>query len=159
MKPFIDIEPGRILRVFSQVESKAIQRRWMEVYGKNWRGLNTGAFMWHLFSGGGYPAQERQDAQRAYDEHQADQYVVLSNDGLSALLTDLRPTNLTWKDVYVFPKNLAWTMAFTHEVGWLGPYFAKHRNYAALDRANALLSRKAERRLAQIRVAKAKGWM
>ncbi|MEZ4223516.1 MAG: DUF4275 family protein [Polyangiaceae bacterium] len=28
-------------------------------------------------------------------------------------------------DVYIFPEDLSWTMVFTHEDGWLGPYFSK----------------------------------
>ena len=28
-------------------------------------------------------------------------------------------------DAYVFPPDLAWTMVFTHEDGWLGPYFSR----------------------------------
>lgn len=35
-------------------------------------------------------------------------------------------------------------MAFTHEQGWLGPYFAKHPDYARLDAANRARIRKRE---------------
>lgn len=55
---------------------------------------------------------------------QAPRYVVMFNDGEPALLTDKRPSNLKYYDVYVFPENMAWAMAFTHEEDWLGPYFA-----------------------------------
>ena len=43
-------------------------------------------------------------------------------------------------DFYVFPKNMAWSMAFTHESGPkmmnLGPYFSKHPNYNKLQKKN-----------------------
>jgi Domain of unknown function (DUF4275) len=39
-------------------------------------------------------------------------------------------------DCYIFPKNLAWTFALTHEIGWLGPYFKMHRNYSVLQNKN-----------------------
>jgi hypothetical protein len=29
------------------------------------------------------------------------------------------------QDIYVWPNGLDWTMAFTHEDGWLGPYFSR----------------------------------
>jgi hypothetical protein len=28
-------------------------------------------------------------------------------------------------DVLVWPEDLSWTMAFTHEEGWLGPYYCR----------------------------------
>lgn len=39
-------------------------------------------------------------------------------------------------DCYVFPKNLAWTFALTHEAGWLGPYFLEHPEYDMLQNKN-----------------------
>lgn len=58
-------------------------------------------------------------------------------------------------DFYVFPSNLAWTMAFTHEDGWLGPYFARHRNFTELNKANLEKIRK----LHQAEAAHLKGWV
>jgi hypothetical protein len=39
-------------------------------------------------------------------------------------------------DCYIFPTNLAWTFALTHEAGWLGPYFLKHPEYDVLQKKN-----------------------
>ena len=43
-------------------------------------------------------------------------------------------------DFYVFPKNMAWSMAFVHESGPnmmnLGPYFSKHKKYKELQSKN-----------------------
>jgi hypothetical protein len=45
-------------------------------------------------------------------------------------------------------------MAFTHEEGWLGPYFARHPAFARLNVENVAAVRKAE----EAAVAKLKGW-
>jgi hypothetical protein len=39
-------------------------------------------------------------------------------------------------DFHVFPKNFAWSMAFTHEDGWIGPKFFKHVKYEQLQKQN-----------------------
>ena len=46
-------------------------------------------------------------------------------------------------------------MAFTHEEGWMGPYFAKHENYETLKLKNEKQIEKNK----QIEIAKQKGWM
>lgn len=58
--------------------------------------------------------------------------------------TDEKPEFRGRMDFYVFPKNMAWSMAFTHESGWLGPYFLKHKDYQRLQKKNveALNARK-----------------
>jgi hypothetical protein len=45
-------------------------------------------------------------------------------------------------------------MAFTHEAGWLGPYFAKHEQYATLNSDNQAKIRKAK----EAELANLKGW-
>ena len=85
----------------------------------------------------------------------AARYILLPNDGEPAMLTDLRPDNLTGQDVYVFPENMAWTMAFTHEDGLLGPYFAQHPRYAALQKDNE----KGLKKQQDIAFAREQGWL
>jgi len=46
-------------------------------------------------------------------------------------------------------------MAFTHEDGWLGPYFAKHSQYDKLNQQNIKSIEKA----LSIEQAKQKGWL
>ena len=65
-------------------------------------------------------------------------------DGDEAVITDQKPTSCSFSDYYIFPKNLAWTMAFTHEDGWLGPFFAKHSDFDKLNGENLKRIRKAE---------------
>lgn len=79
---------------------------------------------------------------------------MFSNTRDEAFETDVRPESSSFLDFLVFPRNLAWTMAFTHEDGWLGPYFAKHKSYAILERDNDQRLKKA----AEAARARARGW-
>lgn len=50
-------------------------------------------------------------------------------------------------------------MAFTHEDGWLGPYFAKHPNYDALVLQEIERGRAIQRKAQEIARAKQEGWL
>lgn len=143
-----------IIETFSEKESREIEARWMNVFCKNKQSYTTKDYRWHIFSGGGYPAAEADDAKKMYSEHSAESYCVMYNNGSTIDLVKEKPSDLNHKDVYVFPKNMSWTMAFTHEEGWLGPYFAKHPNYIELEKENEAYKIK----LQQIAIAKSKGW-
>jgi hypothetical protein len=82
------------------------------------------------------------------------EFVVLSNDRKLAFVTELLPESSSLTDYYVFPPNLAWTMAFTHEDGWLGPYFARHPDFAKLEAENQHKLQKHR----QAEAARQKGW-
>ena len=153
MESFVDIKPGKVLEILEKGKASLIAKKWESTYLKNKQGVNTRSYKWHIFSSGRYDALEGDAALDEYSKHIAAKYYVMSNEG-DVLLTDLLPQELNYKDVYVFPENLAWTMAFTHEEGWLGPYFAKHRNYKKLEGENELHRRK----LAQKEIAKKNGW-
>ena len=154
-----DINPGRILRVYSEKDSRNFEKRWIEAFCKDKQGANLKAYKWHIFSFEKYPAVSGEAAKEAYVQHQAPEYIVLSNEDEPALATDRRPDTCNLSDYYVFPPNLAWTMAFTHEDGWLGPYFAKHRNYQKLNTENERILQQAAQKQAEIANAKKNGWM
>lgn len=116
--------------------------------------MNTKAYLWHIFSGARYPSLAGAEARVEYEKQIAAEYVVLSNDRELAFATDVLPQSSSLTDYYVFPANLAWTMAFTHEDGWLGPYFARHGDFAALNKSNLEKVRK----LRQADAARLKGW-
>lgn len=141
MESFVDVKPGKILEVLEREKASSIAKKWENVYLKDNQGVNTRSFKWHIFSSGRYDALDGETALKEYSKHIAAKYYIMSNKG-EVLLTDLLPQELNYMDVYVFPENLAWTMAFTHEEGWLGPYFAKHRNYKKLDAENELHRKK-----------------
>ena len=152
-KPLL-FEPGTVSRQFSAGEALQVVESWLGAFGRNREGIDADAFLWHIFSAGRYPSESGLAARASYEQQVAHEYVVLSNDRQVVFTTNQRPETCSLTDYYVFPPNLAWTMAFTHEDGWLGPYFARHRNFEALDRENAARVRK-ER---EAQAAQLRGW-
>jgi len=150
----IHIEPGHITRRHSEAEADELLTQWLGVFGRNRHGVNSNTFLWHIFSGDKYPNVSGAEALTQYKQQQAPEYVVLSNDRKVAFATDLLPERCSLHDYYVFPRNLAWTMALTHEDGWLGPFFARHPSYAVLNDANLASLKKAQ----QAEAARLKGW-
>lgn len=150
----LTVTPGTILRELDSVDTEGFVEAWLKSYGADRHGVNAKAFLWHIFSAERYPALSGREALAEYEKQVAPEYVVLSNDRDRAFETDALPQGCSFYDYQVFPRNLAWTMAFTHEDGWLGPYFAVHRRYAALDAENRRRIQKAGAAAA----ARAKGW-
>jgi hypothetical protein len=148
------VEPGPVTRQYLPDEVSQILERWLSAFGQDRAGVNADAFLWHIFSAARYPSETGAAAKASYEQAVAHEYVVLSNDRKIAFTTSQHPESCSLTDYYVFPPNLAWTMAFTHEDGWLGPYFARHRDFEALDRENATRLRK-ER---EAEAARHKGW-
>ena len=148
------VTPGVVTRILDADEIENYLGAWLKAYGTNRQGVNSKAFLWHIFSAGRYPALAKEEALARYELQLAPEYVVFANDRDQAFETDIRPQGCSLYDFLVFPRNLAWTMAFTHEDGWYGPYFATHPRYAQLEEEN-------QRRLQKAReaaIAKAKGW-
>lgn len=148
------IPPEHILREYDEADAQAWAQQWLRAFGRDRQGTNTKSFLWHIFSSGRYPSLSGEPAEAEYLKQTGAEFVVLSNDRTRALLTRELPRERPWYDCYVFPPNMAWTMALTHEDGWLGPYFARHRDYVALDLENQSRLRKAREKEA----ARAKGW-
>ncbi len=148
------VGPGTVSRQLSADQASQVVESWLGAFGRNREGIDADAFLWHIFSSGRHPSERGLAARASYEQQVAHEYVVLSNDRQIVFITDQRPETCSLTDYYVFPPNLAWTMAFTHEDGWLGPYFARHRSFEALDRENAARVRK-ER---EAQAAKLRGW-
>ncbi|MCA6470660.1 MAG: DUF4275 family protein [Pseudanabaena sp.] len=150
----IQFQPGSITRQYSEEEAVCLVTRWLEAFGMNRQGVNSKAFLWHIFSAERYSCVSGSAALAQYAMHVAPEYVILSNDRKFAFAIDSRPEKCSLLDYYVFPSNLAWTMAFTHEDGWLGPYFALHNDFAKLNEANLANLQK----ISEAKAAKLKGW-
>ena len=148
------IEPGQVLREFSPAQARELATQWLAVFAANGRAPGTSRYRWHVFSYGSTPALALAGARRQYELESCAEYVVLSNERDAAFVTSERPTASSLRDWFVFPPNLAWTMAVTHEDGWLGPYFAKHPDYESLNAENRAQLRK--RREADL--ARERGW-
>lgn len=142
------------MRRYSADEARALAARWLEAFGGH-GAPNTDNYMWHVLSFQAHPAVSLKEAEAEYLCHDATTFIVLSNDRDAALETDRRPIECNESDFYVFPPNMAWTMAVTHEDGWLGPYFAKHHDYLALNQQNIDRIQKVQ----AIERARQKGWM
>jgi hypothetical protein len=121
----LGVEPGQALQRFSEEQAAAWAQAWLEVFAPRREGLNTRAYLWHAFSAGRYPSLTGEAAWAAYAAARPTRVVVLDNSRRAALLTDPLPLRLTVLDAVIFPVDLAWTFARTHEEGWLGPYFAR----------------------------------
>ncbi|GAB6140396.1 hypothetical protein JCM14076_11250 [Methylosoma difficile] len=153
-KKILTVTPGNVVRLFSEEESAQLVNLWISTFGKDHKGLKDEQFLWHIFSYNHYPSTEGDEALKQYSAQFGTEFIVLSNDRKIAFLTDQLPDSTSLYDYYVFPPNFAWTMAFTHEAGWLGPYFARHPDPNALDRANEVAVGKAM----EAELARKNGW-
>jgi hypothetical protein len=158
-KSSLIVEPGEILKSFEATEARLWADRWLCAFGQDGLGVNTGAFMWHVFSSNRYPSISAQTALDAYHTHEATAYIVHSNKRDAAVSTVTKPETCDASDYYVFPENLAWTLAMTHENGWLGPYFAFHKDYERLNQMNVKNYQAYLRKQKELAIAHAKGWV
>jgi hypothetical protein len=152
------ISPGAVLRSFDEQETRQWSEKWMAVYVGHTLVSGIRRYLWHTFSAGNYPAVTGAEAERLYESHQGQEILVLSSDRGAAVLTNALPTWCSLMDYCVFPPDLAWTMAFTHE-GWLGPYFAMHSNYEAMMEKAKQKQLVADRKALELSHARQKGWM
>lgn len=149
------VAPGAVIHRYTATEATRFANEWLAVFGAKRNGINTHAFLWHVFSAARYPCLHGDAAIEEYKRQSGVEFVILSNDRTLAVLTDTLPASSSLSDYYVFPPNLAWTMAFTHEDGYLGPYFARHPHYAQLNQVNLATMQKARAK----EKAKRKGWL
>jgi len=143
-----------MVRELSRSEVAGAVERWLACFGKHSDGIHADQYLWHVFSYERFPSVRAEAAKAAYALHEAHEYVILSNDRDRGWVTDIRPAQCPLSDWFVFPPNLAWTMAFTHEDGWLGPFFARHPDHERLNAENAAQIRKAR----ETASARLKGW-
>ena len=153
------IEPVEMLKSFNANDAQLFADKWLSAFGLNRLGANTNSYMWHVFSGGNFPSISGQEALDAYKTHEAAEYIVLSNDRTAAISTITKPDKCNASDYYIFPENLAWTLAMTHENGWLGPYFAFHKDYKLLNQTNVSNNQARLLKLKELAIAQSKGWV
>jgi hypothetical protein len=154
----IELVSGMVRQELAPEIARSVMVEWDEAYcplsmtEREALGLNQ--FRWHVFSSGAYPSLSGNEAMDEYVRHVARSYYVVPETTcflreVSFEVDQLPSPELakTHRDFYVFPRNLAWTMAFTHEHGWIGSFFAKHKNYHKLNAKNL-----------QSMAAQQKGW-
>lgn len=148
-----------ILQTYSTAEAQQWAERWRDVYASAKRAPGLKQYLWHTFSWDAYPSVSGAEAKQLYAQHGWSEVVVLSNDRRTAVRCTELPVGDGRGDFYVFPVDLAWTMAFTHEDGWLGPFFAKHPDYAVMIEKAKQQRQVADRKALELSRAKQKGWM
>ncbi len=107
---------------------------WRHLYAV-WLHIATGKWTllgldWHVFSYNHARALAREKALFAYRAvSPPTRLIICSHDEqiqafelVGASLPDFSNSDL---GIYVWPLDLAWTMAFTHEDGWFGPFFCR----------------------------------
>jgi hypothetical protein len=116
-------------------ERWGLAQRWRTVYAAPLHAA-TGKwiwheFDWHVFSYNYARSKKGQAAIAEYERLAASTFIILPGEKAQPSLTAFRISggdlprfeDSGW-DVMVWPDDLTWTMAFTHEEGWLGPYFS-----------------------------------
>ncbi len=139
---------------FDEAEAEALWRRWLETFAEPVkRATGTwidGEFPWHAFSRKFVHALAVGEAEEAYRAA----WAVAPPEGLElVLLPDLvlppkadrslaylctapEPLLPPCQECMAFPPDYSWTMAFTHEDGWIGPFFCRRqwvKNPTALE--------------------------
>ena len=143
----IDHMPDSVIEELSLEAADEIMTEWEAVYCqlsvKEKEKISFNNFKWHVFSNDAYKSINGEKAIKAYNTHVSRKFYVIPEFNAwpketAFICNRLPPSELATelKDFYVFPKNLAWSMAFTHEHNWLGPYFAKSKTYDTLNKKN-----------------------
>ncbi len=143
------------IQEFTAKDASDLANQWLVVYGVNRADVDARDFLWHVFSYERFPAVSGKGAIEAYRRQECCEFVVLSNDRKTAYLLSRRPDDRPFPDFLVFPPNLAWTMAFTHEDGCHGPYFAMHPRYNEVNIVNLAKVEK----MREVAHAKSQGWL
>jgi len=130
----IGIEKYELLK---ESDSLSVFQSWKAIYCPSLNFKLEGGYAWEKI--GGIAALDK--ALEVYNQNSSIYYYVLSEPKKSHIevaLTKEKPRYVDKfrYDFYVFPKNFAWCMCFTHEDGWLGPIFAKHPLYEKLQKKN-----------------------
>ena len=117
----------------SREDADAWRDRWRRVYAAPTKRATgrwaNGGYDWHGFSYEYAASISLERAKAAYGDLEPGRFIVLP-DGASkrevfgVVGLGVLPM-LSYSDNLVFPPDLAWTMAFTHEDDWLGPYFSR----------------------------------
>jgi hypothetical protein len=119
-------------RDLSLEETAAFRDAWRRVYArplKRAHGVwHRGKYDWHVFSFGDTFALALDNAREAYLAQPRSELVIIPNGkkytGLRTAMIPV-PSLDGEADIYISPPSLAWTMAYTHEDGWCGPYFSR----------------------------------
>lgn len=126
-------------KIVCDEEAIKIAHRWLSVYcpkRTSFKGIYR--YKTYVWDEMGCDLQKEQ-ALLEYQGLVAHEYVIMEDcfghDNKELYTTKQKPKdNVDLEDFHVFPKNMAWSMSFTHEDGWIGPLFSKHKEYEKLNK-------------------------
>lgn len=118
-----------------------ISQSWLAVFcpsRKSFKGIKRfKTYMWDIMG----CDLDREEAIDFYSKLEAPRYIIMEDcfgcDNKEVYIVSRKPkSNEGLRDFHVFPKNLAWSMAFTHEDGWIGPQLSKSKDFEKLNTQN-----------------------
>ncbi len=136
-------QSGATVVMLDYKDRRRVMRRWRESYARTVK-ERTGKWVhaghdWHTFSWNFCRSRQGALAVSEYlSEHVMDVYVIPEDQEPSAFICSgprLLDFSECGTDVHVFPEDLSWTAAFTHEQPDIGPYFS-HFEWATQGLAN-----------------------
>ena len=125
-------QTGSKLEELATKERWRAMQQWREVFAAPCHAVTGkwkyGDYDWHAFTWGRTKCVNRHHAMRLYEQQVAERYYVMPEDEfypaylcVGGSLPKLRSLV---EDIHVWPADLSWTMAFTHEMdSELGPFF------------------------------------
>ncbi|TLU61884.1 hypothetical protein FE810_13795 [Thalassotalea litorea] len=128
-------------RVVSGEDAIKIAHQWLSVFCPK-RTSFKGIYRFKTYVWDEMTCEFQKDAALIEYENQiSHEYVIMEDcfghDRSEIYITNKKPTGNSYlEDFHVFPKNMAWSMSFTHEDSWIGPLFSKHPFYEKLNAKN-----------------------
>ena len=58
----MNLKPDKIIKVFTEEETKNIEKEWIATFCKKKEGANIRSYKWHIFSSKNYPSLEGDQA-------------------------------------------------------------------------------------------------
>jgi len=119
----------------SNEETAQLQRRWRRSFATgldpSLSSESKGGYDWHAFSMGITRCEVGEVARQSYRaiEIHGPVYVIPHQDENAGYRIDTPNLNPDFSgkpvDAYIVPADFSWTMVYTHERDWYGPYFAR----------------------------------
>lgn len=125
---------GVTAKILPQKRAWAYERAWLDTYAHQVRAKHgkwvVDGYRWHGFSSRLVPSVDGDDAIDHYLDQWASETVLFDEQLTFCLRCEkTKPhrsivESLGFHDFYLCHHNMKWTLALTHESGWLGPYFS-----------------------------------
>ncbi len=117
--------------VLDRKEIGNLQANWESVYASGVsnsekRECRMDQHPWHLFSFEIVPHLEGDEAQIKYGRKKDEDLLIFDlfeKCAVKCKTNDKPDLGSVKSDIYVCPDDYRWTMVFTHETGWCGPYY------------------------------------